>query len=434
MFRMKMMNLPGGPGTGRALRRGVSAISMAGLAVALAACAGGANGPTSGGEATTALPDLGSCGTAPVLPPQDDPGDLVATLPQEAQDAFSGFPQPIQASSWADALPAGDAPYTVGLAFLPVANAWATAAVAQIEADFEQAKRDGLVEGDLLVQIPADAATMTAADQIAGYNKLVEDGADVILMYPLDGEAMKAPVDAAGEKGIPTITIVGNVPSAYAVNVGNNPFNYVAQPVAEAAQMLEGKGNLIIVAGIEGISITTVSLDAANQVLYACPDINVVGTVYGGYSNSVTKSSLVTFLASHPEQIDAVLQIGTMGAGVWYAFESVGRPAPLVVDIGTTAASVAYWDEALADGYQGVGVPETAVQVVDSVWGVLERVMAGEQPILNQIPVVPKLVTNDSLEQYVVPGEGTTSQADTQSVGPWIDESFLDMFFKSPGA
>ncbi|OJX67041.1 MAG: hypothetical protein BGO95_09915 [Micrococcales bacterium 73-13] len=428
------MRASGSPGAVRATIRGAAVLGAASLAITLAACSGSGSPSPTGADTGSATPDLGACGTAPVLPPQDDPDDLVAQLPQAAQDAFSGFPQPILASSWAEQLPAAGAPYKVGLAFLPVANAWATAAVAEIEADFEKAKQAGLVEGDLLVQIPADAATMTAADQIAGYNKLVEDGADVILMYPLDGEAMKAPVDAAGEKGIPTITIVGNVPSSYAVNVGNNPFNYVAQPMAQAARMLGGQGNLIVVAGIEGISITTVSLDAAKQVLESCPDIKVVGTVYGGYSNSVTKSSLVTFLASHPEQIDAVLQIGTMGAGVWDAFASVGRPAPLVIDLGTTAASLAYWDQALGSGYQGVGVPETALQVVDSVWDVLQRVMAGEQPILNQIPVAPKLVTNDNLAKYVVPGEGTTSQADTQSVGPWIDGPFLDLFFNNPGA
>src|SRR3546814_3929168 len=99
-----------------------------------------------------------------------------------------------------------------------------------------------------------------------------------------------------------------------------------------------------------------------------------------------------------------------MGAGVWDAFESVGREAPLVIDIGTTAASVAYWDQATDDGYVGVGVPETATQVVQSVWDVLERVMAGEKPILNQIPVVPALVTNDNLEEYVVPGEGRSEE------------------------
>lgn len=403
----------------------------AALALVLAACSPAGSG-SGGSGGSTPLAGNDTCGVAPVIPPQDDPDDLIAALPQDAQDAFSGFPLPIQTSSWADTLPAAEAPYTVGLSFLPVANAWATTAVAEIEAQFEEAKAEGLVEGELLVQIPADASTMTAADQIAGYEKLVQQGADVILMYPLDAEAMKAPVDAAGEKGIPTITIVGNVPSTYAVNVGNNAFNYVAQPVAKAAELLDGKGDMIIVAGIEGISITTVSLDAAEQVLAACPDINVVGTVYGGYSNSVTKSALVTFLASHPGDIDAVLQIGTMGAGVWDAFESVGREAPLVIDIGTTAASVAYWDQATEDGYVGVGVPETATQVVQSVWDVLERVMAGEKPILNQIPVVPALVTNDNLKDYVVPGEGITSQADTVSVGPWIDETFLDEFFTAP--
>jgi ribose transport system substrate-binding protein len=273
---------------------------------------------------------------------------------------------------------------------------------------------------------------MTAAEQIAGYQKLVADGADLILMYPLDGDAMVAPVEEAGKQGIPTITLVGNVPSPYAVNVGNNPYTRVASPVAEAMKILGGKGNLIIVSGIEGISITTISVEAAKNALASCPDINVVGTVNGDYSNSVTKSALVTFLASHPEQIDAVLQIGTMGAGVWSAFESVGRPAPLVIDVGASAGSLAYWKQATADGYEGAGLPETAIQVIDCVWNVGLRVMDGQGPIVNQIPVVPTVLTNDNLDDYLVPGADVGSSDDTLTPGDWIPKDLLDQMFKNP--
>lgn len=411
--------------------RAVSVVAALSLTAALAACSTAGTGAAPG--VTAAPGQTTDCGTAPVIPPQNDPDDLIAVLPQDAQDAFSGFSQPILPSAWAETLPAAEGPYTVGLVFLPVVDAWGTVALAEIQSQFEQAKAAGIVEGELLIQIPADSATMTAADQIAGYQKLVQQGADVILMFPLDAEAMKAPVDAAGEQGIPTITIVGNVPSEYAVNVGNNAFNYVAQPMAKAAELMGKKGNLIIVAGTEGFSITTVALNAAQQVLQSCPDIKVVGTLYGGYSSSVTKSQLVTFLASHPEQIDAVLSVSTQGAGVFDAFQAVGRPLPLVVDVGSTAASLAHWDAALADGYTGVGVPETAVQVMSSIWDVLLRTMAGQKPILNQIPAVPKLITNDNLSQYVVPGETTTSQKETLSVGPWLDPAYVDQFFSEPG-
>jgi len=410
--------------------RWASATAVFGLTFALAACSASGTGPA---PAISAAPgQTTDCGTAPVIAPQEDPDNLVATMPQDVQDAFSGFSQPVKASAWAEALPAKEGPYKVGLIFLPVSDVWGTVAVAEIKDQFEKAKAAGIVEGELMIQIPADAATMTAADQIAGYQKLVQEGADVILMFPLDAEAMKAPVDAAGEQGIPTITIVGNVPSAYAVNVGNNAFNYVAQPMAQAAELMGKKGNIIIVGGTEGFSITTVALNAAQQVLQSCPDIKVVGTLYGGYSPSVTKSQLVTFLASHPEQIDAVLSVSTQGAGVWDAFQSVGRPYPIVVDVGTTAASLAHWDKATADGYAGVGVAETAKQVMGSIWDVLLRTMAGEKPILNQIPAVPTIVTNDNLDEYVVPGESTSSQQETKSVGPWIDPEFVDEFFSEP--
>jgi len=417
------------PNRQRASLRLAASAGVAVLAIGLASCATTAPG----GTATDGPVEIGDCGTVAALPPVDDPDGIVPTLSPDLQSAFNGFPSPILASAWADTKPKGEPPYKVGLSFLPVANAWATTTVEVFQDLFDEAKAAGLVEGELDIQMPADATTMTAADQIAGYQKLVDDGADIILMYPLDGDAMAAPVTAAGEQGIPTVTLVGNVPSPYAVNVGNNPYNRVSLPFAEGMKLLGGQGNLIIVSGIEGISITTISVDAVETALASCPNINVVGTVNGDYSNSVTKSALITFLASHPEPIDAVVQIGTMGAGVWSAFEDTGRPFPLIIDIGGTAGSFGYWDREMKDnGYVGVGLAETAEQGSDTVWDVAMRVLEGQGPITNQIPVVPTVITNDNLGKYVVEGAPLSSEGDTLSGGDWIPKDLLDQMFHNP--
>ena len=372
--------------------------------------------------------ELGECGLVPDIPVQD-PDGAVAALPADVRSAYKGYPEPILASAWKD-LAKADGPVKVGLSYLPPANPFGAAVVAQLEKSFAEAKAKGLVEGELVKRILPDPATMTPAEQIRGYQELVREGVDVILTSPLSGDAMLEVVNQAGEQGIPTIPLSSTIKSKYAINVTDNSYLNLAKPTAEVMKQLGGKGNVVIVRGIPGIPTDQYGFDAAKAVMDKCPGIKVVGEVVGNFVPAATKSAMLQFLASHPQQIDAVVQIGTMGSGVFSAFEQTGRPMPKVVDAGASAASLAYWDKAHNEsGYDTSGTGGNGTQQAAVMFDVALRTLAGNGPAVSTITREPSMISSDNLADYMVAGADTSSPMEILDGEAWMPADYLQKFF-----
>ncbi|GAA1145639.1 substrate-binding domain-containing protein [Nesterenkonia lutea] len=416
----------------RSMRRRLPLLALPAVLV-LSACGGG--GTTSADAETGAGQDLeGECGSVPTVAP-NDPDGVIPDLPEKIQTAFNGWPETIEASAWMDLeSKIAEGPITVGYLQQDSGSPVAAALSEEINAQFEDSKSSGEVE-KLLVETPGGTGgQLTAADQVRAFEQLVSKGADIIIAQPLSGEALVGAVNSAGEKGIPTVTFTGHVASPYAINITPNNFDAVAQAVAKGAEMIGGEGNAMVVQGVEGMTVSTASVDTAGEVLALCPDITLVGTPAGDFNDAAAKTSVVSFLASHPEDIDLVYQVASMGAGVFAGFEDAGRDdMPVVVDNLPTAASLAWWDQKRPDGYEGLALAGTGAQFGEALWDVAIRTMNGEKPQINQIALQQPYITAENVDEFLVPDEGVTSAAETQTVGSLLDPEYLDGYFSNPG-
>ena len=413
-------------GSKRIVNRGALALSIP-LMLMLASCSTPAVSTPASSSAVSQA-DLGNCGVVPDIAVQD-PDGAVAALPADIQSAYNGYPEPVLASAW-KSLPKSDGPVKVGLSYLPPANPFGAAVVAQLDKSFAEAKAAGLVEGELIKRILPDPATMTPAEQIRGYQELVREGVDVILTSPLSGDAMLDVVNQAGEQGIVTVSLSSTIKSKYAINVADNSYLNVAEPTAEVMKQLGGKGNVVIVRGVPGIPTDQYGYDAAQAVMENCPDIKVVGEVVGNFVPAATKSAMLQFLASHPQQIDAVVQVGTMGSGVFSAFEQSGRPLPKVVDAGASAASLAYWEKAKAEsGYDTAGTGGNGTQQAAVLFDVAMKTLAGDGPTVSTMTREPSLINSSTLGDYAVEGADTSSPLEVLDGEPWMPQEYRDKFF-----
>ncbi|WP_164512759.1 substrate-binding domain-containing protein [Leucobacter chromiireducens] len=423
-------------GTRRSLRltgRSLLAIAVP-AALALAACSGGGTSSAGGGGAEPADTSTVACGVVPTVDP-NDPEGLIAEMPDDVQAAFNGWPDLIEASAWADLeSKIAEGPITVGYLQQDSGSPVAAALSEQIRARAEQSKSVDEVS-ELIVETPGAAGgELTAADQVRAFEQLVRKGADIIIAQPLSGEALVAAVNTAGEQGIPTVTFTGYVASPYALNITPNAYDGVAQLVARGAEMIGGTGNVMIMQGIEGMTVNTASVAAATDVLGNCADIEIVGSPAGNFNDPGAKSAVMSFLASQPGEVDMVYQVASMGSGVFAGFADAGRDTmPLVLDNLPTAASLAWWDELRADGYEGLAVPGTGTQFGDALWDVALRTMQGQGPKLNQIALETQFVTAENIDEYLIPGATTTSAEETASVGSLLPPEYLDGYFTNPG-
>lgn len=416
----------------RAARRWAPLVTAA-LLLPLAACSSGTTaGSGDGGDTGPAL--QGACGDVPDAQP-NDPNGLLADADPALVEAFNGFTDEIEASAWADLGPM-EGPITVGFLQNDSGSTYAQAFAEAVRTSFEAAKAEGLVD-ELLVENPGGAGgQVTPAEQVRAYEQLTRNGADIIIAQPLSGDALTQVVEEAGANGIPTVTMTGYVPSEYALNLTPNVYTSNAKPLAYAlSELIEGKGNAVILQGIEGMTINTTSVEVARSIIGLCPDVKIVGEPSGGFTDVGAKSGLVTFLASHPENIDLVYQVASMGAGTFSAFADAGREAPVVVDMLATAASLAWWDELrTSEDYQGVATTGGGSLAGEAMFDVALRVIAGEGPKLNQFPWPDTLITQENVDQYIVPGAGTSSELEVLVPEGEVlyPADYLDLFFNKP--
>jgi len=401
------------------------------LTVLLAGC-GGASGTVSGGTDTVEGNASGACGQVPTIAPKDPDGAIKA-LPADLQKAYNAYGEEVFASAWRDKQ-ALDRPAKVGFSYLPVSNAFAAAVVKQMEASFAEAKANGLVQGELVKRIMTDPATMTPAEQIRGYNELVNSGVDIIYTTPLSGDAMVAAVDAAGKKGVVTVSLSATIRSKYAVNVAENAYLNVAKPTALVAEQLDGKGNVVVVRGFQGLSSETIGYKAVKDVLAACPDLKLIGEVNGAFVPPVAKAELLKFLSSHPQKIDMLAQLGVMGSGAHAAFESTGRDTPKVVDVGASASSLASWKKLETNGYETAGTGGNGTQEAKAWFTVGMMVLQGGGPKVGTITREPSVITKANLADYLPAGATPSDLGEVKDGEPWMPAEYLAKFFANSTA
>ncbi|MGP6170041.1 substrate-binding domain-containing protein [Microbacterium sp. A196] len=414
--------------TGQRFRRtSLCALTVVLAGSALVACSAD-NGNAAGGEDTvnavsTAQLAASGCGSL-TGPLPNDPDGLLAGYPEDIQAAFQGVGMDLGKSAWAD-LPESEGPWKIGLTMLPLATAINQAYHDQLQKRFDEAKEQGLVEGDLVVNLMSE---FNPAQQLQTYQQLVGAGVDGILIQPMSGQTMASAVDAAGEDGIVTASFA-TLPSTYAVTAHDNFFHDAgAAAAATLGQLPDGTGKVLIVNGIEGVDPQVQGREGVDAALEACPDIEVVGEVAAAFNDPSAKEGVQTFLASYPGEIDAVLQLGGMATGSIAAFQQVGREVPLVSMNGATAGALSYWIDN-KDTYSAAGVVGDPVQQADAVWDTLMRTLAGASPKSNYISLPPVLINNDNLAEIAEPGGDYSSEALAGTGVPYFTDEILDQYF-----
>jgi ribose transport system substrate-binding protein len=403
--------------------------------VALAACGSSSDSKSDSGSATAAATTptaalTGNCGQVPDVPVQD-PDGVVASLPQATQTLYSGYPGPVRKSPWAS-FKGKKGPWKIGLSNIAVNSAFETNLLKGVDEAFAKAKAAGLVTGSLQKAIMPDQATQTPAQQIAGFQAMVRNGVDGVIMTPLAGPAIAPAITAAGKAGVPTIILGNTNPSDYAI--ADNPLN-IAGGTAATIKAMGGKGNVLVVRGLAGAPAETYGYNQIKAEIAACPGLKVIGTVNGNWNNATAKTAVQQFLASHPGQIDGVLQNGIMGQGSIQAFQQVGRKVPPVSMVGGQAGDLSYFADHLKDGYNTGGSSYNGVQQAYSAMRVLLNTLGGKGPKVTDIPIQATVVTKDNVKQFAPPGATLNTLGDPLG-DPKVfsPQSYLDPFFTKTGA
>jgi ribose transport system substrate-binding protein len=371
-----------------------------------------------------------SCGDTVAVGPKNKDG-AYATMSKRLQDVYSSYPEDIVESPWATKKITAKPPWKIGYITVGVSNQYQNNVLKQLKAEFADAKAKGLVEGELVTNIPPSLAQSTPESQISAMKQMIRQGVDAIIVNPADSVAESATMEQAGEQGVPII--LADVPPAPGSKYQTSTWTQ-NQVEADAGTLgIIKKGNILIVRGIAGNQNDKVLYNQKVQDLKNCPDINVASVLYGNWDNGTTKQVVSQYLASHPEPVDGVLQDGGMAAGIIQAFESRGIKVPPVGMEQCYAGDLSWWLSKLPD-YKTVAGCINGLQGGYVYMNAALRILSNKGPKYNLLSMPAVAIDNTNLKAYAQPGLPLTS--DLELPGPktaWCDNKCLDEYFNEPG-
>ncbi len=350
--------------------------------------------------------------------------DQLALVPDSAKDNYNGFWHTTKLYKMADSWKPRKGPYQFCYSESYQGNSWRSNVLAQLQKQVAAYAKAGLSKGDLIVT-NSNGDTNTQLTQV---NSLVSQGCDVVFASPTSPTGLCKAVKDAADKGVLFLTLESPVHCPEAVNIAQNAYQGAIDNTNWLIDKMGGKGNLFVVTGFAGNSLTVAWDVAINEVLAKHPEVKKIGQVHGNWTPSVAKSETLKFVATHPQQIDGVWSGGLMAVGALQGLTQSGRKPVPTTDNDNTCDLIAYMKEnanvpirALIDG----GGP-----VAYTAFSVAARILAGQQLAVNTILYKLPEITAENLSDYYDPSMNlqSTCWADPKD-GRLISSDYLNSFF-----
>ena len=204
-------------------------------------------------------------------------------------------------------------------------NTWRAQYVEAMEGFCEGLVSDGTLESYTLLNSTGDVT-----EELNNINSLISEGVDILLISPISPTSMGSVIQTALDQGI--FVVIFNDAAAYEGTycIYNDQSQFWEVQAKWFAEKMGGKGNMVWVTGSSGNSTSACRQNAAKAVLDNYPDINILASAPGEWSETTAQSVVSTFLSTYGDQIDAVMAEDVMSNGIVRAYENAGMDIKLI--------------------------------------------------------------------------------------------------------
>lgn len=319
----------------------------------------------------------------------------------------------------------GHKSYTIGVSNTVQGNGWREQMICAMRAQ-------ALVEGDVNNMIVAHRNT-DSAGQLEDINNLIEAGVDAIVLNPSNPDALNSALEAALAKDIVVVAVDAGVTAEGVYILSNNQEEYAYLGAKWLFEQLGGKGDVVYMRGIAGVSADTDRDNGFKRALAEFSDINVVHEVFTGWQQDQGKQQILDFLATSIP-FDGVWTSGIDNVIV-DAFVESG--APLVPIVGADNAGFVQYLTTV-DGLKGAAVTNPG-SVGGAGVALAVDILNGKAPAEKTVLVDPVLWENTTDEGRAVITAAQNPNLDPEwpvsvTVPGWTDYSMDQIIAcKGPG-
>jgi galactofuranose transport system substrate-binding protein len=234
-------------------------------------------------------------------------------------------------------------------------------------------------------------AQSTLSKQISDIQDMIAQGAQALIVAPLNSDGLEPALDAAREKNIPVITIDRLLSSGACENyISFLGSDFVEQGKRAADQLIEGtggKGNVAILLGASGNGVTTDRTKGfVDQIAAEAPEITIVAQQTGDFARDKGQAVTEQLLQSNPEITAIYAENDEMGLGAQAAIIAAGKVPGVDIQIYSIDGTKNAVEQIVAGAYNGV--IESNPRFGPLAFATLKSFLAGE-------PVGQKIVIED---------------------------------------
>lgn len=335
--------------------------------------------------------------------------------------------QPVEASPLREFKAKNPPPWKIGYASSYAGNTWRANAMDYLQnVVIPMYKEAGLISEVIITQ-----SNLNDSTQIQQMRQLVDQGVDAIFVCCSNPTALNQTVQYAYDKGVPTFSFTGYLTAPTSIN---SSVNYQVAGFEIGKSMVEelgGKGNVLVVEGIPGTSASDSQDRGVKAGLATSPDIKIVGSIAGMWTDQVAQGEVQKWLATHPGQLDGIVVQSAAEMGVLRALQQSGRK-DVKVAIGGELGALCTWRK-------NPDLISTAIQAwppgddIAIIWDIMMRTLQGQGPKLQSVLVDPVVVSYDDVKA-LLPEDCDENAQNWLNVGKdrWGSTEFLNQFFVNP--
>ena len=279
----------------------------------------------------------------------------------------------------------------------------------------DQMVADGVLSSYKILESNNNVAT-----QVSQIESLILDGVDAIIVDPGSASGLNGAIEKAAKAGIPVV-IVNDGPvttdQCYQINfdtaqMANDAASYLVDALGE-------KGNIIEIRGMAGVPFDDTFHKALSDEFTKYPGIEVVGEVYGEWTESVSQKQITSILPGI-KQVDGVVGQGGDAYGALQAFKAAGRDLPIVIG-GNRGNFLSWWaNEKAATGYETFSWAANPWSAASGLYVAIDLIEGMDVP---KVMIMPPLhVTQDMVDDFatLAPDEVAAKEYDHD----WIVETY----------
>lgn len=212
-----------------------------------------------------------------------------------------------------------DGPYIIGFSNASISNSWRVGMLASIQ----QVAADNK---DKIKRLLITDANDDPAKQVSDVQDLLQRGVDILIVSAATADALDGIVTRAMKQGVPVVLVDRRITSENFVSfVTASDRVYGHMSAQWMVEKLGGKGNIVMLPGMAGVSVAEIRIAAAKQIFANYPDVHVLDLQYTDWSPAKGKAVMASLLQKHGKKINGVwADHGLQGSGALEAFVEAG--------------------------------------------------------------------------------------------------------------